>query len=275
MFTCALLSGRADKWTNIFSALLNDFFILEKSSLHGNTTDVNCFCCVLVTFDFSVQVHQARLESEGYCLKLEMTQNEAREVKVSLEREKEQVRRELLGRLRELETLPDRLRRTEQQLRDVQQEADVHERRNMEHNSALSEVRHKVPNFSSMIVRRKRDVCSHSFHLVEILATDLQLVGWWCRAQGHQDISWRWISVMAIYPDTVFLCRWNSKALSWRCFSRGTCCCRRRTTFSKRKFTTWRGTDTYWTILVCSFLQTEENKQVSKRQTLISVLFWL
>ncbi|XP_030272867.1 outer dense fiber protein 2b [Sparus aurata] len=93
---------------------------------------------------YKKKVHQARLESEGYCLKLEMTQNEAREVKVSLEREKEQVRRELLGRLRELETLPDRLRRTEQQLRDVQQEADVHERRNMEHNSALSEVRHKV-----------------------------------------------------------------------------------------------------------------------------------
>ncbi|XP_076587367.1 outer dense fiber protein 2-like [Chaetodon auriga] len=93
---------------------------------------------------YKKKVQQARLESEDYCLKLEMTQKEAREVKVSLEREKEQVRRELLGRLRELETLPDRLRRTEQQLRDVQQEADVHERRNAEHNSALSEVRHKV-----------------------------------------------------------------------------------------------------------------------------------
>lgn len=102
--------------------------------------------CAVVTSDFSVQVQQARLESEECCLKLEMTQKEAREVKVSLEREKEQVRRELLGRLRELEALPDRLRRTEQQLRDAQQEADVHERRNMEHNSSLSEVRHKVPN---------------------------------------------------------------------------------------------------------------------------------
>ncbi|XP_070820776.1 outer dense fiber protein 2-like [Chaetodon trifascialis] len=93
---------------------------------------------------YKKKVQQARLESEEHCLKLEMTQKEAREVKVSLEREKEQLRRELLGRLRELETLPDRLRRTEQQLRDVQQEADVHERRNVEHNSALSEVRHKV-----------------------------------------------------------------------------------------------------------------------------------
>ncbi|XP_023250725.1 outer dense fiber protein 2-like isoform X4 [Seriola lalandi dorsalis] len=91
-----------------------------------------------------LKVQQARLESEEHCLKLEMTQREMREVETSLEREKEQVRRELLGRLRELETLPDRLRRTEQQLRDAQQEADAHERRNAEHNSALSEVRHKV-----------------------------------------------------------------------------------------------------------------------------------
>ncbi|XP_041854833.1 outer dense fiber protein 2-like isoform X2 [Melanotaenia boesemani] len=90
------------------------------------------------------KVHQARLEAEEYCLKLEVFQKEAEEVKVSLEREKEEVRRELLGRLRELETLPNRLRRTEQQLRDVQQEADTHERRNMENSAALSEVRHKV-----------------------------------------------------------------------------------------------------------------------------------
>lgn len=65
-------------------------------------------------------------------------------MKVGLEMEKEQVRKELLSQLKELEMLPDKLRRTEQQLRDAQQEADVHERRNMEQNSALSEVRHKV-----------------------------------------------------------------------------------------------------------------------------------
>lgn len=91
-----------------------------------------------------VQVQQARLESEESSLKLEMTQRDAQEAKVRLEREKEQVRKELLARLRELETLPDRLRRTEQQLRDAQQEAEVHERKNTEHNCALSEVRHKV-----------------------------------------------------------------------------------------------------------------------------------
>lgn len=92
----------------------------------------------------SLQIQQARLESEEYCLKLEVVQKEAWEVQVSLEREKEQVRRELLGWLRELETLPDRLRKTEQQLQNVQQEANAHKRRNMENNAAFSEVRHKV-----------------------------------------------------------------------------------------------------------------------------------
>ncbi|XP_037535940.1 outer dense fiber protein 2-like [Nematolebias whitei] len=93
---------------------------------------------------YKKKVQQARLEAEECCLKLETTQKETLKVKEMLEREKEQVRRELLGRLGELETLPDRLRRTEQQLRDAQQEADIHERRNLENNAALSEVRHKV-----------------------------------------------------------------------------------------------------------------------------------
>lgn len=47
----------------------------------------------------------------------------------------------------------------------------------------------------------------------------------------------------------LFTHRWSSKALSWRHFSRGTCCCRRRTTCSRRKFTAWRGTDPLGDIL--------------------------
>lgn len=100
--------------------------------------------CVVVTRDDSVQIQQARLKSDEYCLKLEMTQTEVREVNESLDREKEHWKRELLGRHRELETLPDKLRRTEQLLRDTQLEAEAHERRNLEHNSALAEVRHKL-----------------------------------------------------------------------------------------------------------------------------------
>lgn len=77
-------------------------------------------------------------------MKQEVTQKEAQEVRVSLEREKEQVRRELLAYVRELETLTEKLRRTEQQRRDAEQEVQAHERRNMEHSVVLAEVRHKV-----------------------------------------------------------------------------------------------------------------------------------
>ncbi|XP_068166320.1 outer dense fiber protein 2-like [Antennarius striatus] len=93
---------------------------------------------------YKTKLQHARLESEESSLKLEMLQKETRQVKVRLEREKEQVKQELLARLRELETLPDKLRRTQQQLKDVQQEADVHERRNVELSSDLSGVRRKV-----------------------------------------------------------------------------------------------------------------------------------
>ncbi|XP_054894999.1 outer dense fiber protein 2-like [Poeciliopsis prolifica] len=93
---------------------------------------------------YKQKVHKARLESEEYCLKLEATQKEARELRVSLEKEKDQVKRELLNRLQELEVLPEKLRRTEKQLREAQDDAETHERRTLEHHAVLSEVRHKV-----------------------------------------------------------------------------------------------------------------------------------
>lgn len=112
----------------------------SKNRMDPNRQPSSSLCLRLV----HLQVQQARLESDEYRLKLEMLQEETREAKVSLEQELERVRRELLGRLRELEALPEKLRRTEQQLRDAQQEADAHQRRNLEHSSALSDVRHRV-----------------------------------------------------------------------------------------------------------------------------------
>ncbi|XP_035513957.1 outer dense fiber protein 2-like [Morone saxatilis] len=133
---------------------------------------------------YKKKVQQARLDSEDCCLKLEKTQKEAREVKVSLEREKEQVRWELLGRLRELESLPDKLRRTEQQLRDLQQEADTHERKNREHNSALSEVRHKVEQQGTqlemfqqrnLLLQEENSVLKEKIHNLERRLEDMKV----------------------------------------------------------------------------------------------------
>ncbi|XP_008298096.1 outer dense fiber protein 2 [Stegastes partitus] len=133
---------------------------------------------------YKKKVQQARIESEESCLKLEVAQREAREVKVSLDREKEQVRRELLGRLRELETLPERLRRTELQLRDAQQEADGHQRRNVENNAALSEVRHKVEQQGAqletlqqrnLLLQEENSVLKEKIHNLERRLEDLKV----------------------------------------------------------------------------------------------------
>ncbi|KAM6930977.1 LOW QUALITY PROTEIN: outer dense fiber protein 2-like [Xenentodon cancila] len=125
---------------------------------------------------YKKKVQQARLESEEYCMKLEVVQKEARDVKVSLAGEKEQVRRELLGRLRELQPFPEKLKKTEQQLRAAQQEADAQERRNMENNTALSELRHKVEQQGSqmemfqqrnLLLQEENNVLKEKIHILE------------------------------------------------------------------------------------------------------------
>lgn len=98
----------------------------------------------------------------------------------------------------------------------------------------------------------------------------------WSQAQGEssKSLSWNVVIIVVVVGDSggvvkvlemnlsqhevrreciLELCthRWSSKELSWRRPSRGTCCCRRRTTCSKRNFTARRGTDThmetFWT----------------------------
>ncbi|KAM6945189.1 outer dense fiber protein 2-like [Lycodopsis pacificus] len=133
---------------------------------------------------YKKKVQQVRLESEEHRLKLEATQEETREATVSLERETEQVRRELLGRLGELEALPDRLRRAELQLRGARQEADAHERRNAEHNSALAEVRQKVEQQGTqlemfqqrnLLLQEENNVLKEKIHNLERRLEDMKV----------------------------------------------------------------------------------------------------
>ncbi|KAM9391705.1 outer dense fiber protein 2-like isoform 2-T2 [Pholidichthys leucotaenia] len=131
---------------------------------------------------YQKKVQQARLESEQYSIKLKLLQKETWEVRGRLEKEKQQVRRELLGRVRELETLPDQLKRTERQLQETQQEADAQERRNMEHNSALSEVRHKVEQQGAhlemlqqrnLLLQEENDILAEKIHNLEKKLEDM------------------------------------------------------------------------------------------------------
>lgn len=65
-----------------------------------------------------------------------------------LEQEIDVVRRELLGRLAELEPLPAALRHAEQQLQEAQDREREQERRSMELSTTLSELRMKVTTVS-------------------------------------------------------------------------------------------------------------------------------
>ncbi|XP_028313881.1 outer dense fiber protein 2-like isoform X2 [Gouania willdenowi] len=102
-----------------------------KSSIKKNENQVE---------KYKRKVQQVRLEAEENFLKLEETQKEVQEVNVCFQREKEQ----LMERLREMEVFPDRVKHTEEQLREAQEKTRVHERRSTESCAALTVVRHKV-----------------------------------------------------------------------------------------------------------------------------------
>ncbi|XP_077942478.1 outer dense fiber protein 2 isoform X2 [Gasterosteus aculeatus] len=133
---------------------------------------------------YKKKVQQVRLESEENRLQLEATQEEAREAQASREVEAERVKRELLGRLGELEALPDRLRRAEQQLRGAEQEADAHRRRSEEHDSALAEVTRKVEQQGAqletlqqrnLLLQEENNVLKEKIHNSERRLEDMRL----------------------------------------------------------------------------------------------------
>ncbi|XP_052381987.1 outer dense fiber protein 2-like [Oncorhynchus keta] len=79
---------------------------------------------------YKTQVVKMRAKADEYCARLGQTECEAREVRDQMERELEVVRRELLGRLTELEAL----RRTEVLLEEAQDREHAQERHSTEPN---------------------------------------------------------------------------------------------------------------------------------------------
>lgn len=92
------------------------------------------------------QVGKTRAEADEYCARLAQAEKEVQVVRGELEQEIEEVRRELLGRLTELEPLPEALRRSELQLQEAQDRERSQERRSMELSTTLTDLRMKVNN---------------------------------------------------------------------------------------------------------------------------------
>ncbi|MBN3319436.1 ODFP2 protein, partial [Atractosteus spatula] len=94
---------------------------------------------------YKTQVQKTRAEADEYCLRLQQAgQDGQAAVRAELSREVELVREQLLGRLAELEPLPELLRRRELELQAAQAQAQGCERRSAEQAAALAELRVKV-----------------------------------------------------------------------------------------------------------------------------------
>ncbi|XP_074547169.1 outer dense fiber protein 2 [Halichoeres trimaculatus] len=100
---------------------------------------------------YKIQVGKTRAEADEYCARLAQAEREAQMVRAELEKEIEEVRRELLGRLTELEPLPEALRHSKVRLQEAQERERSQERRNMELSTTLTDLRMKVETQSSQM----------------------------------------------------------------------------------------------------------------------------
>jgi len=90
------------------------------------------------------KVGKTRAEADEYCARLGQAERQAVATRQELERELDQVRRELLGRLTELEPLPDALRRSELRLQETHDREHAQERQSLELSASLADLRRKV-----------------------------------------------------------------------------------------------------------------------------------
>ncbi|XP_049908356.1 outer dense fiber protein 2 isoform X2 [Epinephelus moara] len=109
---------------------------------------------------YKIQVGKTRTEADEYRARLAEAEQEAQAMRGELEQEIEEVRRDLLGRLAELEPLPEALRRSELQLQEAQDRERNQERRSMELSTTLTDLRMKVETQGSQVelLRQKNKV---------------------------------------------------------------------------------------------------------------------
>ncbi|KAF3702450.1 Outer dense fiber protein 2 Cenexin Outer dense fiber of sperm tails protein 2 [Channa argus] len=100
---------------------------------------------------YKIQVRTTRAEADEYGSRLAQVEREAQVEKVEMEQELEEVHRELLGGLAELESLPEALRRSEQQLQEAQNREHSLERRSMELSTTLTDLYLKVETQDSQM----------------------------------------------------------------------------------------------------------------------------
>ncbi|KAK1155892.1 outer dense fiber protein 2-like isoform X1 [Acipenser oxyrinchus oxyrinchus] len=109
---------------------------------------------------YKSQVLKTRSEADEYSLKLELAEEEGRQIREELNKEIDLVRRQLQGRMAELEPLPELLKLTELKLQESQEQVQSCDRRTAEQSSALTELRVKVEQQGSLVESvREKNLC--------------------------------------------------------------------------------------------------------------------
>lgn len=98
-------------------------------------------------------MEKTQAEADEYCARLAQAEQKAQTVQGELEKEIDEVRRELLGRLAELEPLPEALQRSQLQLQEAQDRECSQEKHSLELSTALTDLRMKVTTVLCFIAK--------------------------------------------------------------------------------------------------------------------------
>ncbi|XP_070845727.1 outer dense fiber protein 2 isoform X2 [Chaetodon trifascialis] len=153
--TAAKLENQSLKVT---ASAVEEKLALSQSELQQVKASIKQYESLLDSY--KIQVGKTRAEADEYCARLAQAEREAQAVRGELEQEIEEVRRDLLSRLTELEPLPEALRRSELQLQEAQDRERSQERRSMELSTTLTDLRMKVETQGSQteLLRQKNKV---------------------------------------------------------------------------------------------------------------------
>ncbi|XP_026052291.1 outer dense fiber protein 2 [Carassius auratus] len=99
---------------------------------------------------YKAQVQKTRAEADEYSARLQVAESESQAVRDEIDQEIQKVRRQLQGRLAELEPLPEALRHAELQLQEAHEKERLQERRNTELGTSLAELRIKAEQQGSL-----------------------------------------------------------------------------------------------------------------------------
>ncbi|XP_078127042.1 outer dense fiber protein 2 isoform X1 [Sander vitreus] len=144
--TAAKLENQSLKAT---ASAVEEKLALSQSELQQVKASIQQYESLLDSY--KIQVGKTRAEADEYHAQLAQAEREAQAVRRELEQEVEEVRRELLGRLAELESLPEALRRSELQLQEAQDRERSQDRRSMELSTTLTDIRMKVETQDSQV----------------------------------------------------------------------------------------------------------------------------